>query len=157
MATILASFSDIITSNKVCERAASIIGGSADLDAEDIQRMIGVNAINGSVIEIYALSPRPELAISVANAIAEAFIKEVTSSTKNDSVQILDAAVDYSLYSNGSEDILLRRGIFALIGLAGSSIYIVYTELISKKLRTIVQCVEDNEEEILGIIPYINS
>jgi len=153
LSNALLSYAEIITSNKVCERAASLLVGKIALNATDIQRMIGVNAINNSVIEIRAISTDPETSIYVTNAVAEAFVREVTSITENDTIQILDAADSCTLNVNGAKDLITKRFFFAMIGFAGISAYIIYTELKSNKIRSVVQCIDKDENEILGIVP----
>jgi len=151
----LITYAKIITSINVCERAASLLEGNLALDAADIQRMIGVNELNDSVIEIYAISTNPEISIAVTNAVAETFVREVTSTTENDAIQILDAADSCTINTDGEKDILTKRLFFAIIGFVGSSAYIICTELLLNKIGSVVQCIDKDENEILGIIPYL--
>jgi capsular polysaccharide biosynthesis protein len=155
LSTALISYAEIVTSKKVCERAASLLKGDAILDASEINNMIHVYAVNDSVIQVIADSTDPEVSIEVANAVAEAFVREITSITENDAIQILDAADSCILRNNGTRNLFIKRGAFALLGLVASSLYIVITQLASNKLRSVIQCIDEDEDEILGIVPYM--
>ncbi len=149
----ISNYTDIITSKKVCERAAAIVGTNSGLDASAIQQMVGVSAVNDSIISISAYSTDPDLAVDVSNALAEAFVREATSMAGNDSIRILDAATSSYLTNDGRKDVLSKRVMFAMIGGVLSAGWIVAKELISREIRTVGQCVGDNEDEILGLIP----
>jgi capsular polysaccharide biosynthesis protein len=150
----LISYADIVTSSRVCERAALLINETAKIDASTIQNMIGVYAISDSVIEISAISSNPKISILVVNAVAEAFVREITSITANDAIQILDAAEYCNLNGNGARDLFIKRALFAMVGFVISCAWIVITELTSNRVKSIVQCIDQDEDEILGIIPY---
>ncbi len=151
----ISSYTDIITSKKVCERAASIVGTNSGLDASSIQQMVGVSAVNDSIISISAYSTDPDLAVDVSNALAEAFVREATSMAGNDSIRILDAATSSYLTNDGRKDVLSKRIMFALVGGILSAALIVAKELISQEIRTVSQCVGENEDEILGLLPRV--
>lgn len=157
LSTALISYADIVKSNKVCERAATLLRGNVSLDASDIQRMIGVNSVNDSVIEISAVSTDPQVSIAVTNAVAEAFVREMTGITENDAIQILDSADSFMINENGTKNILMKRFLFLFAGLAISSAYIAGSELFSNKIRSVAQCFEVDEKEILGIVPFMEN
>ncbi|WP_455714728.1 YveK family protein [Anaerosporobacter sp.] len=150
----LISYADIVTSTRVCERAALLISETVDVDASSIQSMIGVRAVSDSVIEIGAVSTNPQLSILVTNAVAEAFVREITSITSNDTIQILDSAEYGILSGDGHKDLLKKRILFGMIGFVLSCGWIIISELTSNRVKSIVQCIDQDENEILGIIPY---
>lgn len=150
----LVSYADIVTSTRVCERAALLINETVEIDAASIQNMIGVYALSDSVIAISAISTNPQLSILVTNAVAEAFVREVTSITANDTIQILDSAEYCTLSGNGHRDLLIKRAFFAVLGFVISCAWIVISELTSNRVKSIVQCIDQDENEILGIIPF---
>lgn len=154
-AAAMITYSDIVSSRKVCERAASLLSGEYIVDAVDIQGMITASQESDTIMGIYAYSTNPEIAVKVANAVAEAFVHEITSITKSDSIQLLDNATVPSLSANGSKDLWKKRLIFTALGLLASSGFIVITELFSNRIRTISQCIEQEDSEIIGIIPCV--
>lgn len=149
----MVNYSDVVSSRKVCEYAASLLKDTS-ITADEIQNSIQMSFSNNSyVMKISAVHQNPEFAIKIANAVAEAFVTEVSNITGNNSIQILDEAKSCYAYQYGSKNKV--RMIFAggaFIGICG---IIALKELFSDKARSIAQCV-DNEDEILGIIPYMN-
>lgn len=156
MTSALDSYSDIITSNKVSERAATLLKDDVTIDSSQIPNMITVNSINDSIIEIVASSPDPQTSISVSNAVAEAFVREITSVTGNDDIQILDAADTCGLSQDGSKELLLERFLFLAAGGFLGAFYIIATELMSSKIGSVRQCIEEDENEILGLLPFVD-
>lgn len=152
----ITSYTEIISSNKVCERAASLVGTSAGVDADTIKNMIGVQAVSDSVLSITAYSKDQDLAVSVSNAVAEAFVREATSMAGNDSIRILDAATNAAMQNDGRKNINIKRLMFAMMGFVASTVLIMCKELLSSEVRTIEQCIDEDEDEIIGIIPKMN-
>ena len=156
-AAAMITYSDIVSSRKVCERAASLLSGEYTVEASDIQKMISANQESSTIMGIYAYSTSPEVAVKVANAVAESFVHEITSITGSDSVQLLDTANQVGMASNGSRDLLKKRLIFVMLGLLASSGWIALTELFSNRIKTVEQCIDQDEREVLGIIPYVSN
>lgn len=151
---VLTGYSDILTSKRVCERAASIIG-DASIDADAIKNMITSSYNKSStVMTILAYSNNPLVALKVVNAVSEAFVTEIQSITGNDRIQILDAAEDVRLSSNGMDGVMKIIILFTIIGLVGCILIIAVAVIFSDRIKTVEQCIDD-EEEILGIIPYV--
>lgn len=157
LSTALISYAGLVSSNKVCERAATLVKGNVSLKAADIQRMIGVNSVNDSVIAIHAVSTDPQISIAVTNAVAESFVREMTGITANDAIQILDPADSVTVNRNGVRSIFMKRFLAVFAGAVISSAYIMGGELFSNKIRSVVQCIESDENEILGIIPLMEN
>lgn len=152
----LQSFSDIAISKKVCERAASILGTDLGLDALAIQGMTYVDSSSDITLSISVRSEFPEVAMRVANAVTEAFVREVTGVTGTDTIRILDTADDYQIYSEGSKKILMQRLIFTMFGLIASAGWILLSEFFSNKLKSISQCVGEDADEIISVIPKMD-
>lgn len=149
------SYADIITSTKVCERAADLVGNNYGLDASDIQQMIGVQSGSDNILSITAYSTQPDLAVSVSNAVAEAFVREATSMAGSDAIRILDAATTAYLTKDGRKNILVSRLAFAVAGFGIMAVLIMCRELLSNQVRTVEQCVDENSPELLGLVPRI--
>lgn len=149
----ISNYTDLVVSSNVCEYAASLIN-DRDITANEIQGMISINISSDSsyVMQIGAKSTDPELAIKVANAVSEAFTSEMVNVTGSDSIQVLDVAYKAQIVKNNDKN--LKRLIFAFGAFIFISGIILIKSLLSDKVRSIVQCVE-NDDEILGIIPDI--
>lgn len=152
----LIGYSDVVTSKKVCERAEAIIGDSS-ITAQSIQRMITTSYNSSSTImTISAVSNSPSAAIKVANAVAEAFVMEIQNLTGSDKIQVLDEAENASLMSNGLQGLIKNILTFGIAGFVLSIVAMIASVLFSNKVRSVEQCLDEGEDEILGIIPYID-
>jgi capsular polysaccharide biosynthesis protein len=148
----MVNYSDFISSKKVCEYAASLLNDKS-VAADQIQNMIMMSLSDNSyVMRISAASESPRLAMDVANAVAEAFVTEVSNITGNDSIQILDEA--YIVHREN--DTLKKLMIFTGAAFLFICAVISLKELFSDKVRSIAQCLEyESEDKILAIIPYM--
>ncbi len=154
--TALTGYSDIIQSKKVCERAESIIGDNS-ITASDIRSMLTTSYNKSStVLTITAYSSNPAVAMNVANAVAEAFVTEIQTMTGNTMIQVLDKAEDVRLSSNGMAGMFKTVVMSGVIGLALSLLVTVARVVFSDRIKSVEQCLDEGEEEILGIIPYID-
>jgi capsular polysaccharide biosynthesis protein len=156
-AVAMNGYVDLITSNKVCERALELIDNDS-LDAKKVQAMISVSDESDSesaVRSITASSKDYELAIHVANAVAESFAVEVGNIAGESTIRVLDEATTYQIDVNGKQQQWLIRLLFMAAGflLTGTIIYV--TEFFSNKLNIIEQCSLDGTIDILGIVPKL--
>ena len=149
--SVMTSYSDLVVSLLVCERAAEILGDPSVMPA-DIQRMID-NQVGGNsyVMFINATATEPQSAVNIANAVAQAFTEKVTTVSGNNSIQVLDIARTSTPLSDGiyNKILIAALGPFVLV-----CAWIVLREVFSGKIRYLSQCAEDNDE-ILGILPDI--
>jgi capsular polysaccharide biosynthesis protein len=152
----MVNYSDFISSRKVCEYAASLLNDT-EVTADQIQTMIIMSLSDNSyVMRISADSESPELAMKVANAVAEAFVTEVSNITGNDSIQILDEADRYIV--SRENDTLKKQLLFAGAAFSAICAIIALKELFSNKVRSITQCLNYVfEDEIFGIVPYFEA
>ena len=89
----------------------------------------------------------------MANAVASAFVEEINNITGLNAVQVLDEANDSNLYRYDSTS---RKKVLAVIvGISFALIcaYIALLELFSGKVKSVEQCMEEDPDEIIGIIP----
>jgi capsular polysaccharide biosynthesis protein len=150
---IMKTYADIVSSRKVAERAALIIGDD-EVTAQTIQGMVSVNYVDKSpILTIYATSISPQLTVKVANAVADAFIIEVKNIMGSDNVQLLDSAVDSSPYSNGGMSNTMKRLLYGGIGFILPCIVIALREILSTKLYSVNDASLNDELDIIGIIP----
>lgn len=151
-ANVMTNYADIIMSDRVCGQAAALLG-EPRLTAAQLQRMIRIKtpSANSYVMWITAEDRLPERAIRVANAVAEAFTSQVSNLSGNQSIQVLDSATMATIASDdGLNKIRILAPLCAFVLVCG---WIAVRELLSDKVRSIPQCVDD-EDEILTLIPY---
>ena len=150
---VLQTYSDIINSRKVANRAAMIIGDDS-LDGEKIKSMITYSYSEQSpVYYIYATSTDPQLSMTIANAVAKAFVIEMNNIMGEDNAQILDEAYDYEQVFNGRKDQIKNILIITLLGILLCLFIIVMISFFSNKVECVNDVTLNGEIEILGVIP----
>ncbi|MDF2943987.1 MAG: hypothetical protein K0S01_2845 [Herbinix sp.] len=153
----LTLYSEIITSSKVSERAATSLN-IFNMDADSIKEMISVKSYSTTlVLGISATSSDINLAIKVANAVAEVFIEEVNNITSNDSVRLLDEAIAADLSYNKQTEQLKFRIIFTLAGIVLLCVWFIMREVFTSKVHNLSDIGLDGEIDIIGIIPLFNN
>ena len=156
-AVAMNGYIDLITSNKVCERALELIDNDS-LDAKKVQAMISISDesdTESAVLSITASSKDYELAIQVANAVAESFAVEVGNITGESTIRVLDEATTYQIDVDGKQQQWLIRLLFMGIGFLLTGIFIYITEFFSTRLKIIEHCSLDGTIDILGIVPKL--
>lgn len=149
------SYADVVTSEKVCERAASLINGYS-LNASQIASMISVSSSSTVTMKISATYVDGAEAVAVANAVAESFVIEMKNITGTDAVQLLDSASSAYQSYNGLTNLWKKRILFFAIGFIFVAAIIFVKELFSNKVRLVEQMIIDENDFVLGIIPEIN-
>lgn len=151
--TVLSNYAEIITSDRVCEYAAGLLSDK-DITADQIRNMISTaSKTNSYILKITARNQTPSLAILVANAVSESFATQVSVITGNDSIQVLDIATTAAMSSSGRNNQI--RIIVPAIAFIVACVFVVITEIVSGKLRSVKQCVPDIGE-LLAVIPKVN-
>ena len=151
----LSSYSSLINSQKVVERAVSSLGNTS-LSYKQVQKMISYSqSSNGVSLMINAQSTDADEAVAVANAVANAFVEEIRTMTGTDAVQILSAADTAMLSENGFISLWFSRMIFFFAGFIIMALYIFTKELFSDKLRSIDQCLLTDDDVVLGVVPEV--
>ncbi len=152
----LSIYSDIITSYKVCVQAADSLN-IPNIDAKEIRKMLSVNDYTRSlVLGIRATSSDGKLAIRVANAVSEAFVKEVNNIITNDSLRLLDEATLAEISYNKRVEQLKLRVIAALAGIVILCIWITLREMFTKKIYNLADMKLDGDIDVIGIIPVFD-
>lgn len=150
---VLQTYSDIINSRKVANRAAMIIGDDS-LDGEKIKSTITYSYSEQSpVYYIYATTTDPQLSMTIANAVAKAFVIEMNNIMGEDNAQILDEAYDYEQVFNGRKDQIKNILIITLLGTLLCLFVIVMISFFSNKVESVNDVTLNGEIEILGVIP----
>lgn len=154
---IISSYASLIKSQKVAEKAVSYLGNT-NLTYKDILNMVSYTTnTSGINLTISAFSVNQDEAVSVANAVANAYVDEMRTMIGTEVVQILSAADKAILYENGVTRLWKTRISFFAIGTLLMALIIFVFELFSDKIRSVDQCLLTDEDVILGIIPEIDS
>jgi capsular polysaccharide biosynthesis protein len=149
----LSKYSDIITSSKVSEMAANSLN-IFNMNASKIKEMISINDYSTTlVLGISATSTDENLAIMVANAVADAFIEEVNNIISDNSLRMLDEATTAEL-SYDKKMVQLKLRIFAaLAGIFLMCVWIAIREIFTRKIYNLSDMKIDGEIDIIGIVP----
>jgi capsular polysaccharide biosynthesis protein len=153
---IMNSYAEVITSSKVCERAASSLP-QYGFSASEIADLLKVSSSDKVVIMIEATYTDPNVAEAVANAVAESFVIEMRNITGTNAVQILDSADGAGRTYSGFGRLWEKRMLFFAIGFVMVAGVIFVMELFSNKARLVEQFTLDEDDFILGIIPEADS
>lgn len=144
------TYSEIINSRKVADRAAMLLGNNITGDA--ILGMVSSSYTKESaVLYIRAASVDPELSVRVANAVADSFIIEAQNITGGDNVKLLDEA-QYA-QQDGMNKQKKACLIATMVGLIIPTACIVLMQIFSDKVYHIEDAEIDGQLEIIGIIP----
>lgn len=149
-------YSDIITSQKIAERAASIIG-DARITPAQIRSMASASSPSSSsstslspVIYISARSTDPTVVIQTANALAKSLVIEAQNMTGTTSVQLLDEAQYISTIGRGVK----TKVAYAFIGgVLLTMAIIVLVEILTDRVYRVEDAELDGQIEVIGIIP----
>jgi capsular polysaccharide biosynthesis protein len=163
--TAMNAYLDVAKSYKVGQRAALILG-RGDIEASDLMRAVSVgssskassnvsNFLNASATIVYfkATSPDPELAMAMADAMAESYTIEMASILKTDSVKMLDSAYKYTKSYNAKIEAWKTRLLLAAVGLFIAAFVVVCCEILDRKVRTVREATIRNSIPIIGMIP----
>ena len=149
--TVMQTYLEIVNSQKVAERAAILIGENR-ITGDEIANMVSVfSDSNSALLYIYAKSINSDLAVEVANAIAESFAIEAQSITGDNTVQILDKAD--KAYIDGMPDYLKYGAISLIISIFLPILVICMKEIISDNVYHVEDASIDGQLDIIGIIP----
>ena len=150
---VISNYTSMIKSQRIAERAISLMG-STNLTYKDIQQMISYYSSNSGLnININATSADPNEAVKVANAVADAFVEEMRTMLKTDTVQVFSPADKTVLMRNGLTELWKKRLVFFVLGCVLMAFLIFVFELLSDKVRTASQCVFAEDDIVLGVIP----
>lgn len=150
-ADYLSTYTELIYTEKVCERARVILGSNT-ISAAQIQSMISVSTGTDSVvIRISASNYDPVIAVDVANAVAKSFEIEAKSITGDTTLQMLDEA-QYA-YLSGRAPYVKSTLIAFVISLLVPVVIIALKEIFSDNVYHVEDAGLSDELDIIGIIP----
>lgn len=149
---IMRDYVDIIRSRKVAERASAFI--SEVVTANEIMAMTTASfAPDSNIITIQASSANPDMAVAVANAVADAFIQEIISITAVESIKVLDSAhtarrmISTKSVAMRNRIVIISIGIFFVVGI------IAITAAFDTRVAFYDEVTLNGQIELLGTIP----
>ncbi len=146
-------YSEIITTLKVCERAALLLGDDS-IDGYYVMGSIEpYYSDDSSILTITSYDTNPQRALKIANAVANAFVIEMRIITGSEDVQLLDEAFTYYPSYMNNLDIMTKRIIFVVVAFFVVCAYIVLNEIFTLRLKTIHECTLVGNIEVIGAIP----
>lgn len=167
--TAINSYSDRITSMKVCERAALMMGDK-NITGADIQDATSIITSNSSTstsssaladkaaaLKIKCESDNPVTAMEMANAVAESFVIEIRNILGEDCIKVLDKPSSYDVVFNANQNKWMIRIVAFLAGGVLAAAIIVLGEIFDSKARTIRECTLGDKLPIIGVIPMMKN
>lgn len=146
------TYSQIISSHMIAERAEGIIGDDS-ISAQEIRSMVFINYEEESpILYIMARSSNLKKSVAVVNAVAEAFLIEAQNITGGEGIRILDSASAEAVNASSSSDGKKYAVVGFFVGAFLVALLIVLKEIFSDR----VYRVEDatlGSMELLGVIP----
>ncbi len=160
--SIMNTYSSVLGTSRVCERAASGINDSTitaeylmDLVEEGDVALVGASNESKSYgyrLQIRTIMDIPDKVVDITNAMADAYVAEINDLLGADTLQVFEkAAAIYSI--NNSDKNTIFMIIFTFVGFFLSAAIIFIKEFFSSKVFIVSQC-ESNKNMILGLLPY---
>lgn len=146
-------YAEVANSLKVLGRAADLMG-DPQISGRTLSRMVRVTyKKDSSILSVRATSSSPAVAVSAANAVAAAFVSEITAITGQNNTQVLDVAADYIMESNSARTRWLMRFLATALAVLATCGVILLRDILSSKIHSPMSASLGGELEILGFIP----
>ncbi len=153
-------YAELVKSLTVAERALDIMGNS-ELSAYDIYDMVtldyddeSVYVNSSAVINIFATSQDSQLAVEVANAVAEGFVDEVNYIMQETGrLAVLDVALIATTTYNAQQQFWIVTSITAALAFFITCFVVALLEVLSFRLITISDGTLYGKLNIIGVIP----
>ena len=110
-------------------------------------------ASSATIISFYASSEDSDLAMEIADAMAESYTIEMANILDNNSVKVLDSAYESYISYNAHIEAWKDRIKFAALGFVLACFVVVICEILDWKVRTIREATVRGQIPVIGIIP----
>lgn len=147
----LSEFTAIGGSKNVAKRAVEMLDRE-DVTEENIQYLYNISS-NGNFMYVSGYAYDPDLAVSVVNAVADAFVVEYRNLTGGENIQVFEKAEQAQYYSGDSTNKKMTLVIYSFVGFFLFCVIIVVRVIFSAKVQDYTECNMDGAIEILGVIP----
>ena len=154
--SLLLNYSSLIESERIATQAADMLPDSLNIDPQQIQMMVTPSlSTESSFLYVYAASFSPQIAMSVSNAVAEAFVAEIGNITGDDTIKIYDRATTAIKYYDGLGTQRQMRVTVPSVCLFLFLLSVVLWSLFSDKVKSVGELERDCEISVFGVIPPI--
>jgi len=151
---LLVYYSGLINSSKIATDAREILPDSLDVTARQIQYMIGTSFSDVSnMLYITSSSSDSQLALNVANAVAEAFVAEISNITGDDTIKIYDRAINATRTYDGRSEQQKTRITIPVVSLFLLLLIVFIWALFSDRIKSVSEAALDGKVQVIGIIP----
>jgi len=153
---LLSNYAGLVTSGRIATAAREMLPDSLGVSARQIQSMVTTSfSETFTMLYITCSSTDPQLALSVANAVAEAFVSEIGNITGGDTIRIYDRAISASRTYNGASEQRRTRTTIPAVCLFVLFVVVVMWALFSDRIKSISEAECDGEVAVIGVIPRI--
>lgn len=122
------------------------------IDERYIQDMFSIDT-NGNILYVRSYAYDAELAVKVANAVAEAFVIEYKNLTGAENIQVFEKAQQADSYGGDNNNKKMTMIIYTGVGFFLVCLIIVLHVIFSGKVQDFSECNMDGSIEILAVIP----
>ena len=135
---LLLNYAGLITSERIASVAREMLPDSLNISARQIQSMISTSFSDTSTILFITCSTsNRQLAPSVANAVAEAFVAEIGNITGDDTIRIYDRAISASRTYDGRSEQRKTRITIPAVSLFLLLVGVVLWALFSDRIKSV--------------------
>jgi len=151
---LLLNYSSLIGSGKIAAKAADMLPEELGLNASRIQGMVSANFnTESSFLYVQASDRNPQITLSVSNAVADAFVAEISNITGDDTIKIYDRATSAVKIYDGLSTQRQTRVMAPVASMFVLLVAIVLWALFSDKVKSVGEIERDCEIAIFGVIP----
>ncbi len=154
---LMMSYADMVTSPTVLDRANRMLGNrytESTYMANLISIERGSDAVlDSGILKVRATGTDKTEIVEVANAVADAFVIEMSHIMENGEVRVLDHAQFAELKVRAQENIILITAVATVLGIGFACVVIVFMEIFSNRLITVKDGTLFGKLNIIGVIP----
>ena len=153
---LLSYYSGLVKSDTVTTAALDMMPFSYNLTARQIQSMVTVSFDDSvSVLYITSTFSDPQFALIVANAVAEAFVTEISNLTGDDTIRIYNRANNANRITDGQSAQMRTRITVPLVSEFLLLVVIVLWVLFSDRIKSVNEASFYGDISVIGVIPKI--
>ena len=155
---LLNNYAALITSGRIATAAREMLPDSIGVSVRQIQSMVRTSfSDNYTMLYITCSSTDPQLALSVVNAVAEAFVSEIGNITGGDTIRIYDRAISASKSFDGLSEQRRTRVTIPAVCLFILFILVVLWALFSDRVKSISEAEIGGEVNVISVIPRVKT
>jgi len=151
---LLNNYAGLVSSGKIATAAMEMLPDSLNVSARQIQSMVKTSFSDTyTILYITGSSTDPQLAISVTNAVAEAFVSEIGNITGGDTIRVFDRAISAVKSYDGLSEQRRTRVTIPAVCLFLLFVAIVLWALFSDRIKSVSEAEINGRVNIIGVIP----